>query len=205
MDYATLARERRNLTKASELLLGLVTGIAADAQLHDMEIQLLSTWLASNNDVTAHWPGSVISLAVQEVLADGVITNAERDHLLTVLQKVAVTDFASTGSATPDVLQLPLNDQATVSLSNSVVCLTGEFIYGTRDKCHRASAEAGALLADTVTRKLQYLVVGTNVSPHWANTSYGRKIQKAVELQQAGLPVCIISEQRWASALALPS
>lgn len=203
MDYATMAMERRNLTKASEMLLGLVTGIVADAQLHDMEIKLLSTWMASNQEVTNGWPGAVLAQKVSEILADGIVTETERAHLLEVLQQFSVTDFANTGSVTPEVLKLPINDDAPVEIPAAVVCLTGEFLYGTRDACHRVTAQAGAILADTVTRKLNYLVVGTNVSPHWANTSYGRKIQKAVDLQRDGRPLSIISERRWLSALHL--
>lgn len=201
--YAAMAMRKRDLTKASEMLLGLVTGIIADQQLHDMEIKLLSTWLSSTADIHTVWPGSVLAQKVNEILADGIITDAEREHLMGVLQQFAITDFASTGSASPEVLQLPINDAAHVDLTHATVCLTGEFIYGTRDVCQRRTAEAGAELLDTVTRKVRYLVVGTNVSTHWANTSYGRKIQKAVDLQAAGLPVAIISERRWLAALGI--
>lgn len=201
-DYAAMAMRKRDITKASEQLLGLVTGIVADQSLHDLEIKLLSNWLANAADIHTVWPGSVLAQKVNEILADGIVTDAERVHLMSVLQQFAVTDFANTGSAAPEVLQLPINDSAPVQLPRATVCLTGEFIYGTRDACQRRTAAAGADLLNTVTRKLHYLVVGTNVSPHWANTSYGRKIQKAVELQAIGVPVAIISERRWLQALS---
>lgn len=204
-EYAkVVAMERRRLTKASELLLGLVTGIVADEQLHDLEIRLLQTWLASNPEVADTWPGSTLAHQVSAVLADGIVTDAERTHLLRILQQFSVAEFAETGAVTPEVLQLPIDDDSPVQLRNSAVCLTGEFLFGTRDACERATAAAGALPVDTVTRKLAYLVVGTNVSPHWANTSYGRKIQKAVDLKQRGIPVTIISERRWLAAIDGP-
>jgi len=87
MDYAEVAKQRRSLTKASEMLLGLVTGIIADQQLHDMEIKLLRTWTANNSEVTEAWPGSVLVGQIDAILADGIVTEAERDHLMQVLQK----------------------------------------------------------------------------------------------------------------------
>lgn len=203
MDYKLLAIRRRDLTKASEMLLGLVTGMVADQQLHDLEIQLLRTWLDANSIVTTEWPGRVLAQRLDVILADGIITDAERQHLLETLQQFATSDFAETGSVTPEVLKLPLNDDAPIAFSGAVVCLTGAFIYGTRESCHEVTLRCGAELADTVTKKLRYLVVGTNVSPHWANTSYGRKIQKAVDLQSRGVPLHIISERRWMDCLGI--
>jgi len=39
------------------------------------------------------------------------------------------------------------------------------------------------------------------VAPDWAHTSYGRKIESAVALQQEGHSIAIISERRWLAAL----
>mgnify|MGYP006921321465 CR=1 FL=1 len=197
MSYEETAQQRREMTRASELLLGIVTGIVADQQLHDLEVKMLSTWLSSNAEATAHWPGSAVARALADVLADGVITEPERAHLLDVLQQFAINSFANTGSASAEVMQLPIDDSVRVTLSGATVCLTGEFIYGTRLKCAYATTQAGGIIADSVSKKVTLLVVGTNVSPHWANTSYGRKIQKAVDLKYAGHPIAIVSEQLW--------
>jgi hypothetical protein len=36
----------------------------------------------------------------------------------------------------------------------------------------------------------------------WVNTTYGRKIEKAVEQRDSGLELAIISEQQWFQAIA---
>jgi hypothetical protein len=41
------------------------------------------------------------------------------------------------------------------------------------------------------------LVIGTFASRDWANTNYGRKIERAVELRQSGSGISIISEEHW--------
>lgn len=193
--------QSRQLTRSAQVLTGIITGIVADGVLHDMEVQMLSTWLAENAEVTRAWPGSAVARHLGEILADGVITADERTHFLETLQHLVGVDFAETGSVTPEVAELPLEDSAPVNFHECGVCLTGEFLYGTRSACERATEKTGAIPLQNISKKVAYLVVGTHVSPAWINTSYGRKIMRAMELKQAGHSIAIISEQRWLEAL----
>lgn len=190
----------RRMTRAMEMLLGLITGMVADDHLHDREVMFLNQWLMDNAEATAEWPGYVIFHKVRDVIQDGVITEDERAHLLQVLRELAVTDFAETGSAQPEVLQLPLQDVPVV-LQGRGVCHTGVFLYGTRPACEALTQNAGGLPMASVSKKVAYLVVGTNVSPDWAHTSYGRKIEQAMRLQEAGHNIAVVSEQRWIDAI----
>lgn len=196
---AAIAKHRAN--RAMEHLLGMVTGIVADEHLHDKEVLMLRTWIAENPEATTAFPGSLIAKKIEEVLEDGVITDIERGHLLSVLTELSSNDFAATGSASPEVLQLPIEDCVTIDFRNSMVCFTGEFIYGTRAACERLVLKAGAMCADNVSKKVDILVIGTRVSPDWVHTSFGRKIQRAVELQTEGHSIEIISERRMMEAL----
>jgi hypothetical protein len=40
-------------------------------------------------------------------------------------------------------------------------------------------------------------VIGLFARPDWANTNYGRKIERAVELRDCGSGISIISEEHW--------
>lgn len=201
-DYATqVALRRRQLNKSIELLLGLATGMVADGDLNNMEIAFLNTWLTDHADVAAIWPGNVIAKLVTEILADGVITDAERTRLIKVLTDLTGNDFSQTGSVSAEVATLPVDEHCEVDLQDANVCLTGEFLFGNREKCEQLAEQAGATPHGTITKKIAYLVIGTNVSPHWAHTSYGRKIEQAIALQQVGHHIRIISERRWLAAL----
>lgn len=193
---------RQRLNKGVELLMGLVTGMLADGRLNDLEVKFLNTWLSEHEDVAAIWPGNVVAKLVREILADGVITEPEHERLIKMLSDLTGADFAQTGAVSAEVTTLPLDEHCLVSLRDANVCLTGEFLFGTRVKCEEIASHAGATPHGTVTKKIAYLVIGTNVSPHWAHTSYGRKIEQAMELQQAGHPIRIISERRWLAALS---
>ena len=177
----SLARHRTNV--AMEHLLGMVQGMLADGNLHDMEIRLLSTWLAANDEVVH-------------------IDEAERTHLTQTLGDLLANNFAETGSATAEPTRLPVTDDIHVEVRDAGFCLTGEFSYGTRNACANLTERAGGIAVENVSKKSRYLVIGSRVSPDWAHTSYGRKIERVVEMQTEGHAIFIISEQRWLEALS---
>lgn len=188
-----------------EQMIGLATGMIADGELSDMEIKYLSTWLSEHHEVTTDWPGSVVAHLVKEILAEGTISESGRTRLMKMLTDLSGSDFSETGSVTTSPIALPLDDKCTISLQDAHVCLTGEFLFGLRSVCEALAAEAGSIAHNIVTKKIDYLVIGHNVSPSWAHTSYGRKIEQAVALQAKRHPIKIISEQRWLETIAAQS
>lgn len=184
-------------TRSMQTLMGIVTGIVADEALHDLEVQMLSTWLSGHPDVISHWPGCAIAGWVRSVCEDGIVTEEERSSLLKNLLVLAGNDFAQTGSVQPEPTQLPVDDDRAIQFSGSVIAHTGTFLYGTRAKCERLSSALGATPADTITRKTTVLVIGSQVTPTWISESYGRKIMTAVTLRDAGHPIHIVSERHW--------
>jgi NAD-dependent DNA ligase len=163
---------------------------------------MLHTWLTEHHTVANAWPGSTVTRAIETAIEDGCIDTEERSALLSLLTGLSANQFADTGSASAEVIALPVDNDCDVSLMNARVCLTGEFAHGTRTQCEQRTLQAGAELRSTVNGKTDYLVLGANASPSWAHTSFGRKIQQAIEAQREGCKVKIISEARWESALA---
>jgi hypothetical protein len=86
--------ENHRITKAVEHLLGMVEGMIVDNHLHDLEVKMLSTWLAANPEASTTWPVSVIARKVSDVLTDGIITEAERKHLMEVLKELITNNFS---------------------------------------------------------------------------------------------------------------
>ncbi len=193
--------QQRALTKAAQTLLGICAGISADGHISDQEITFLRTWLAENADVAAVWPGSALVRRIDEILADGIITQDERDSLFSSLQQLSGTHFAETGSSTPEAPAVPIDDDPSIFFRNMTFCFTGNFHYGTRANCERAVLKLEAMPVDNVTGKLDYLVVGAIIEESWANTTYGRKIEKALERRQRYGQPAIVSESQWVKAM----
>lgn len=187
--------------RACAQLLGVISGITADGQLHDLEIQFLRTWLASNERAGSHWVGDRIAAQIDRIMADGVVTDVERQELMDALQSVAGMDFPATGSVTAEPIAFPA-DTCEVLLDGAVVCLTGKFHFGTRGECEAASMTAGAECADSVTTKVKYLVIGSaGATESWKQASYGNKIDAAMKLKEKGHTIFVLTEEAWELAL----
>lgn len=203
---AMVATEQRLRTKATLTLLGICTGLVADGELKDSEIHFLGNWLLDNRELVEYWPGNVIASRIQAIMADGVITEAERADLLETLKLLTGNDFIDTGLASPEA-SVPAElvgvtfDAPDIEFSGQVFCCTGRFIHGTRKACHRDIEALGGKASDNLTMQVDYLVIGALTQPDWAYQTYGRKIETAAVLrQQSGKPK-IITEAAWSAAM----
>lgn len=188
---------QHQLSRSVSELIGVVTGIAADGHLHDLEIMHLRTWLSAHKEVTQAWPGKVIAATVDAILSDGCVTEEERSHLLDTLTRLIGTDFADTGSVTAEPTSLPVEDDATVELKAAGICFTGTFNFGTRAACERLAERHGSVVCNQISRKVRALIIGSQTSPAWKQSSFGRKIEAAMSLRDEGHVIVILSERRW--------
>lgn len=182
---------------AMDQLLRICRGFVRDNYLSEDEIRELGAWLKQHQEVLGEWPGNVIAQRVEQVLADGIITEEERADLQKLLEKAA--------GARPEVkvaltlaTRLPIDEPAPdVVFQGRSFCFTGDFIFGSREKCQQSVLERGGLCHDKVITTTHFLVIGTLASPRWAHEVYGRKIETAVSLKNSGHGLGIISEEHW--------
>lgn len=194
------------VTDAMNRLIGMVHGVTADRCLSDREIQRFKIWIseAADGALTHRWPSSVILARIAEILADGLITGEERADLLDMLDSLTGGGF-DFGAAGGMATTLPVTPVDRVDFHGRAFCLTGRFIYGTRSRCEAAVIKHGGKVVPSITRRLDYLVIGGLASRDWAQTSYGRKIEKAVAARDAGQRLFILSEDAWATHLVTPN
>ncbi|MDL9997529.1 BRCT domain-containing protein [Variovorax sp. J22P240] len=190
------------MRQAIEQLLGIVETMVADGDLHDLEIEFLKVWLAENSDVARVWPGHAVSRAIETVLADGHVSEDERAYLMTTLKQLAAGDFVWNDTDGAADFALPMDNAIEITLRDSLVCLAGEFLHGTRAACERLLERAGGWPAAAVSRNVRYLVIGSKVPPNWTETPLAQTIKDALALQQAGHAIAIISERRWLECVA---
>jgi hypothetical protein len=62
-------------------------------------------------------------------------------------------------------------------------------------------AALGAICDSTLTKRTHYLVIGTFGSRDWVHTSFGRKIQKAMEYHGSGRYPIVVGEDHWATCV----
>ncbi len=185
------------LHRSCEALWGICTGVMADQELSDDEIKFLDQWLRDNIEIATTWPGEVVYARVRDVLADGVITEEERDHLKTTLTGLIDGTLAKTPPA-PDLPNAETAKQTDeIEIPGRSFCFTGTFLYGPQEACERAVSKRGGIPVPQVQRELDYLVVGAMAGEAWIDTDFGRNIEMAASYQNQGCDIAIVGEEIW--------
>ncbi len=185
-------------------MLGLVKGIIADGTVSIEETIMLNNWIAANPEANQMWPGDVLANRLFGIFEDGMVTDEERNDLLCLLEEVTgERSFIEDGNAST---RLPLDDPPPVlSFQSQVFVFTGRFLFGTRPRCEQAVCQRGGMCEGNITQRTNALVIGNLGSRDWIHTSFGRKIQKAVEYKRKGIGLSIIGEEHWTRQLMFPA
>ncbi|BFG81411.1 hypothetical protein PTKU46_94450 [Paraburkholderia terrae] len=183
-------------------LIGIMKGILADGNVSESEAEYLLRWIQANRDVTDVWPACVLYTRIAKALSDGVLDSNEEKELLELLMSSVGRNTAPEFGETSNSTQLPVTVPAPeIQFAGRTFCFTGRFFSGTRDWCHEQVATRGGVPADSVTKKLNYLVIGDIGSRDWLHSTFGTKIQKAATYAAGGTPLIIVAEEHWASHL----
>ncbi|APE32342.1 hypothetical protein BOX17_16080 [Halomonas aestuarii] len=195
----------RNADRDASELIGLARGVMADGAINQSEAEYLLRWLEERPESLQVWPLSVLFERLRDALEDGHLDADEEADLLGLLLDYTGGGTLARGentSASRQSSTLPLCHPAPViEFDDCHFVLTGKFITGTRAECEAEIIERGGHTQSNPTRKTCFVVIGNLGSTDWAQSSYGRKIQKAVELRADGNDIAIISEKHWASYL----
>jgi hypothetical protein len=183
-------------------LLGLAKGVLADGVVSEDEARYLLAWSENHPGSISKWPISLIFSRLRQVFDDGIIDAEERRELHELLAAL-VGGTASIILGYDATSELPLDTPPPlICWHQEVYVFTGRFAFGTRAHCEREVHQRGGSCESNITRRTSFLVLGTFGSRDWKQTSYGRKIERAVELRASGFPLRIVGEDHWAQALS---
>lgn len=171
-------------TLAMQVLFGILDGIACDNVINDHELNTLLQWLKSHTHLSGVYPFDNILDIVTDIIEDGVITKAESDELIAAIKR-----FTSPLETNPCRC-----GEGGVCISGKSFCLSGNFQHGEKSDIGKAIEAAGGVIVSGVSRKTDYLAVGGMGSGEWKFGNYGSKVSKALELQEQGMPITILSE-----------
>ncbi|MCJ2131474.1 BRCT domain-containing protein [Methylobacterium sp. E-045] len=192
--YNRVGAERIDDRQVAEVI-GIAHGIIADGSVSQAEVEYLQKWLEARVNVTSNPVVRLLRDRVNEVLADGIVDEDEAKDLMSTLSAFAGGDFEK-GELTKST-SLPLcNPFPSMVFHGSLICFTGTFAFGQRRHCEEAALALGAV-PGSLTAATRYLVVGAYATESWKQSSFGRKIEKAVDLRTKGKPINIVGEAHW--------
>lgn len=176
--YETLSSSA--ITIATQVLAGILKGIASDGIITLDECLALKRWLYDNDYLKGHYPFDKILELLSKVLADNEITKEESNMLLSEIDKVLNPVEA-------------LKSQI-CSVKGQTVCLSGNFAYGQKSDVEKYITERSGIICKNVTKNLNILVIGSLECESYSNGTYGSKVKKAIEYNQQGCNIFIVKE-----------
>jgi hypothetical protein len=202
-----------HMTSEIRALHGFLQGIASDGEITFQEAKALKRWLKDRQDILHGWPFRDIFQLVSEVLADNHISPEEHARLLVVClqfserpaEKIVIDPtimpnltFLQTDAPELKTLDYVCKKEVCVLFEGKTFCFTGKMQSGSRAEMHRRVEERGGVPKDNVVQDLDFLVVGGNSNPAWIYSTYGRKIERVMEI---GGRTAIIHEEGFVAAL----
>ncbi|WP_430735503.1 BRCT domain-containing protein [Halodesulfovibrio aestuarii] len=181
-------------------LVGICKGILADGKVVEEEAKFLFEWLASRKEYNTDWFINTLYDRISVIFEDGVVDESEQIELFELLSNF-VGDPNYMASINAVSTSLPVNiPMPEIDVPDKTFCFTGTFAFGTRKDCWKATEQFGGVPIKGVTQKLNYLVIGSIGTSSWKHSTYGRKIEKAMEYREkTGL--VIMSEDHWAELI----
>lgn len=197
-DASNFHTGRKKLASVDEFM-GLCVGVIADGVVNKPEVQFLLNWLGARDYLL----DDPMVRRVWDVLSGALagFDDESEARVLAVLVEYtgapdpeAVDNMASTLPLTKPVPEIEFLDKS--------FCFTGVFEFGSRSDCMGQTEQIGGVCSKSLTSKVNYLVIGSTVSPDWKYSSYGKKILDAVAKNDSGkAAIAIISEADWLRAV----
>ena len=199
MDIFTRFNRKSIDDRQIDTLIGVSKGLLADGKIDATEAQFLYQWLTQSRQSTNHPIILNLLSRVEEMLGDGALDADEAVELFNTLQQVAgePAEFGEIAKSSTLPLCVPEPD---VVFSGRTFLFTGTCSFGTRKQCQEATEKLGGICVSSVVKTLNYLVLGSYVTDSWVHETFGRKIEKAMQYRDSGLPLAIVSEAHWATA-----
>jgi len=179
-------------------LIGFCRGVSADGAVNQAEAEYLARWIEEHRPYADQYPINVLYKRLSEMLSDGVLDAEESAELLDVIRSLTGEAKRDETPAPNTSTALPLDNPAPeITIPGRNFVFTGVFTVGTRKQCEEIIVERGGKMQKNITTSTDYLVIGDIGSEQWIYSSHGRKIEKAVNYRETGVPIAIISEHYW--------
>ncbi|MHB1460781.1 MAG: BRCT domain-containing protein [Armatimonadota bacterium] len=185
------------ITNDIKILQGIVVGISADSIISPFELENLQDWIQDHDYLKGHWPYDEVDSLITKVLQDHVVDAEEQEELLSFFTQFGDvkfdTDIGLIKQRTETISGICCCDPQ-IEFTNRRFCITGHSTQHSRGELEKMITTRGGSISNTISKKLNYLVVGAERNLCWQYNCYGRKIEAAMQLRKAGHPIIIVHE-----------
>lgn len=167
-------------TLSMQVLLGIIKGISIDKKVDTEEAKKLFYWMKKHENLKNNYPYDKIFYSLEKTLADGIVDEDEGKNLINLFEKI-INPIKSNSNQ--------------INLAGKTCCLTGAFTNGTKADIEEFIISKGGLCINGLNKSVDYLIVGGQGSVDWKFGNYGSKVNKAIQMQEKGYSIQIVSEE----------
>ena len=168
------------------LFYGFLKGIACDNVISVKELNALLNYLSAHPYIQGDPRILDIKAKTISALEDSIIDPEESDEICEWISRLVGDSFADTGltCSTDSGLQDDLLKKVSLKdLKGSSVVITGTFQNYSRRAIKERLSSLNVTVLNSVSRKVDYLVVSNEASRFWATPNAGTKLLKAHKLR----------------------
>ncbi len=193
---------QRRIEQGLAEMVGLVRGVIADGRVSEDEAHRLSEWARENPEVATRYPANLLSRRLERIFTDGRVDGPERKRLAAMLEQLA-ENSTGFGGGYPLATDLPITQPPPdVIFEGQTFVFGGEMAYGPLHACEREVMDRGGAAERTVNRRTDYVVIGSLAANDWCQLAYGALIDNVVQYRARGVPISVITEDHWTTALS---
>ncbi len=184
------------ITNDLMLLQGILGGITADCIVTQQELVSLQDWILDHDYLKGYWPYDEVDSLITQVLHDQVVDADEQRMLMSFFDQFCIIKHNNNGYtlSNSETITGICSSDPDIEFPNHRFCVTGHCNQHSRSEIEAIITSRGGTVTSTISKKLQYLVVGAERNQCWRYNCYGRKIEAAMQLRKAGHPIIIVHE-----------
>jgi len=183
------------ITAGIQRLIGILMGISIDNEINYDEIRYLKDWLDENEYLKNTYPYDEIYNLTLNVILDKKITEEEHKAVLDFCKSIVGNSDDSTNNDLIQSLKTGFYQiDPDIIVQEKTFCITGVSRILKRREIAEKIELYGGFVVNSVSSKLNYLIVCDEKNSCWAFTCYGKKIEQAMAHRKQGSNLVIVHE-----------
>ena len=166
--------------------LGFCRGVVADGHITRSEAKKLVSIVLENPELLEAIGVQQVLVTCVDAVEDNIVDQDESNEICKAIGEIVGDSYGDTGisqtSGTANFAEYRLENPE-VELDGAVVVLTGTFQMKPRSKIEKRLVELGASISKSVSKKVDFVLVGGEASRDWIELNRGTKIRAAQKLR----------------------
>ncbi|MFT3919617.1 BRCT domain-containing protein [Cloacibacterium sp.] len=183
------------ITAGIQRLIGILMGISIDNEINIEELRYLKDWLDDNEYLKNTYPYDEIYNLTLNIILDKKITEDEHKTILDFCKSITGDSENSSNNSLIETLKMGFYQiDPEIKIQEKTFCITGVSQTYKRREIAEKIELYGGFVVNSVSSKLDYLIVCDEKNTCWAFTCYGKKIEQAMKHRKNGVNLIIVHE-----------